>query len=115
MASDAGFAGVASASPDPPEPPEPASELSGEVELELSPSAEVELALEPSPSAEVDVCAGALDVELRSFFAQPVPLKWTDGAENPFRTGEAPQIGQTSGATPLMEWMTSNRWPFGQM
>ena len=50
----------------------------------------------------------------RSFFAQPEPLKWIDGAENPFRTGAAPHTGQTVGPSALTPWITSNRWSFGQ-
>ena len=51
----------------------------------------------------------------RSFFAQPLPLKWIVGGANALRTGEAPQIGQAVGPCAVTEWTTSNRWPFGQM
>ena len=68
---------------------------------------------EPSPLDALD------DRELdraadRSFFAQPVPLKWIDGAENALRTGAAPQTGHVSGPAALSPWITSKRWPFGQ-
>jgi hypothetical protein len=71
------------------------------------------------PSADEDVsvvAALAADRELvlRSFFAQPLPLKWIDGAEKAFRTGLAWQIGQASGPGAVTPWITSNRWPFGQ-
>src|SRR5436190_613885 len=53
-------------------------------------------------------------VARRSFFAQPEPLKWIVGAVTAFRTGAASQTGQVSGPAAVTEWMTSNRWPFGQ-
>jgi hypothetical protein len=74
-------------SPDEPLPPDP------------SPDPEVVLPSvfesdpPPSPDVELDDPADADDfdeeVELRSFFAQPVPLKTMDGAENAFRTGDS--------------------------
>src|SRR3954451_23163304 len=51
------------------------------------------------------------DVELRSFFAQPVPLKWMLGALNALRTVAAPQFGQRSGPASYTPWTTSNRRP----
>ena len=71
---------------------------------------------EPDPlSADADAAFEAeRDAELRSFFAQPLPLKWIVGAETAFRTGEAPQMGHVVGPSAVTEWMTSNRWPFGQ-
>jgi hypothetical protein len=71
---------------------------------------------EPDPlSADADAAFEAeREAELRSFLAQPLPLKWTVGAEKAFRTGEAPQIGHAVGPSPVTEWMTSKRWPFGQ-
>jgi hypothetical protein len=66
------------------------------------------------PSSDADAVAAGRDEVLRSFFAQPLPLKWMDGALNALRTGAAPQTGQDSGAGPVTEWMTSNRCPFGQ-
>ncbi|HXI81248.1 MAG TPA: hypothetical protein VNM34_10585 [Verrucomicrobiae bacterium] len=104
---DAGFASEldapsppeAFALPDPESPPPPASEP------ELDPlSAAADAALEAEREAE-----------LRSFFAQPLPRKWIVGAENAFRTGPAPHTGQLVGPSAVTEWMTSNRWPFGQM
>jgi hypothetical protein len=69
---------------------------------------------EPPPDASLDAAfvdfARALDV-LRSFFAQPEPLKWIDGAENPFRTGPSWQRGQVVGPSALMPWITSKRCP----
>jgi hypothetical protein len=90
--------------PSPLSDPEP--ELVSAPSLELGPES-------APPSAE----AAGLDeraVVLRSFFAQPLPLKWMVGAVNALRTGEAPQIGQLDGLSAVTEWMTSNRCPFGQ-
>jgi hypothetical protein len=82
-----------------PEPPDPAS---------LSPE------LDP-PSVEADAAFDAdREAVLRSFFAQPLPLKWIVGAENALRTGVAPQIGQLVGPSAVTDWRTSKRWPFGQ-
>jgi hypothetical protein len=44
----------------------------------------------------------------RSFFAQPVPLKWTAGATNAFvMVPSAPHSGQNFGPWSLIPWMTS--------
>ena len=73
---------------------------------------------EPDPdplSAAADAAFEAeRDAELRSFFAQPLPLKWIVGAEKAFRTGDAPQMGHSVGPSAVTEWMTSKRWRFGQ-
>lgn len=61
-----------------------------------------------SPELVAAPAAGRDDV-LRSFLAQPLPLKWIVGALNALRTGPAPHTGQASGPLPLTEWMTSNR------
>ena len=79
--------------PAPPDPPEPS--LDGAAPLE-------------SDAAE------ALVLELlelaRSFFAQPEPLKCTDGATKTFRSvSSAPQAGQNFGAGASMPWMNSVR------
>ena len=66
------------------------------------------------PSAAAAARVGLEDVELRSFFAQPEPLKWIDGALNALRTGDAPHTTHDSGPSAVTPWMTSNRWPFGQ-
>jgi hypothetical protein len=48
----------------------------------------------------------------RSFFAQPVPLKWMAGAVKPFViVPSAPHSGQNFGPWSLMPWMTSVTWP----
>jgi hypothetical protein len=52
--------------------------------------------------------------ELRSFLAQPEPLKWIDGAENAFRTGAASQTGHSVGPASSIRWIASKRCPFGQ-
>ena len=103
---EAGF-GSELVAPSPPEAlplsfPEPASAAPSEPE--------------PDPlSADADAAFEAeRDAELRSFFAQPLPLKWIVGAETAFRTGEAPQMGHAVGPSAVTEWMTSKRWPFGQ-
>src|SRR6266550_1242650 len=66
---------------------------------------------EPDPlSADADAAFEAeRDAELRSFFAQPLPLKWIVGAETAFRTGDAPQMGHAVGPSAVTEWMTSKR------
>lgn len=70
----------------------------------------------PGPPSAADVAAGAVDgleerdVALRSFLAQPEPLKWTDGAEKPLRTGPSWQTGQVVGPSALMPWIISNRF-----
>jgi hypothetical protein len=51
------------------------------------------------------------ELELRSFFAQPVPLKWMLGALNALRIVVAPQLGHRSGPASFTPWMTSNRRP----
>jgi hypothetical protein len=53
----------------------------------------------------------AAAAEWRSFFAQPEPLKWTDGAEIALRTGPEPQSGQLVGGSPWTPWTTSKRRP----
>jgi hypothetical protein len=69
----------------------------------------------PDPlSAPEAALAAEREAVLRSFFAQPLPLKWIVGAEKALRTGLAPQTGQLVGPSAMTEWMTSNRWPFGQ-
>ena len=67
----------------------------------------------PSPDADA-AFAAEREAELRSFLAQPLPLKWMLGAENDLRTGAAPQIGQLVGPSAVTDWRTSKRWPFGQ-
>jgi hypothetical protein len=102
-------AGVAS-EPEAPSPPDP---LPFPDPDSAPPPSEAEL--DPL-SAEADAAFEAeRDAELRSFFAQPLPRKWIVGAENAFRTGPAPHTGQVVGPSAVTEWMTSNRWPFGQM
>jgi hypothetical protein len=79
----------------------PAAETESELESELDPPSD-----EPS-----DDEAGDADrrFAVRSFLAQPVPLKWIVGAVKALRTGAAPQIGQTVGPSAVTEWMTSKR------
>jgi hypothetical protein len=81
-----------------------------------APSLEPEPEPEPEPALPSADAAGVEEraVVLRSFFAQPLPLKWIVGAVNALRTGAAPQIGQLDGPSAVTEWMTSNRCPFGQ-
>jgi hypothetical protein len=77
-----------------------------------SPASEPEL--EPLSAAADAAFEAERDAVLRSFLAQPVPLKWNVGAEKALRTGAAPQIGQTVGPSAVTECRTSKRWPFGQ-
>ncbi len=115
-------------SPDEPEPePEPLPDP--ELDPEPLPVPEPEPApapVEPSPAFEpesppsdpvVDPLSedrDRVDDELRSFFAQPDPLKTIVGGANAFRTGDSPQIGQTVGPASCTPWITSKRCPFGQ-
>ena len=69
----------------------------------------------PEPSPEPESLAAAAfvferaEVE-RSFFAQPEPLKWTDGATKAFRSvPSAPQDGQNRGGGASIPWMNSVR------
>ena len=96
--------------PSPPALPDPADPSDP---LDVDPPSVAAL-LPPSASDEDALVDGDRDVELRSFFAQPDPLKWIVGAVNALRTGAAPQTGQLAGPSAVTEWMTSNRWPFGQ-
>jgi hypothetical protein len=84
-----------------------------ELEPDSAPSLEPEPepALDPEPVLPSAAAAGVEEraVVLRSFFAQPLPLKWIVGAVKALRTGEAPQIGQLDGLSADSEWMTSNR------
>jgi hypothetical protein len=69
----------------------------------------VELSVEPSsplPDEAPDRAAAR-----RSFFAQPDPLKWTDGAEIAFLTGPLPHRGHAAGGSAWTPWITSNRRP----
>ena len=84
-------------------PPDPVSDPDAPSEPELA------VVVGESPSDEPEEAAVDRRLVLRSFFAQPVPLKWIVGAENAFRTGAAPQIGQDVGPSVAMEWMTSKR------
>ncbi len=66
-----------------------------------------------SPSPE-PLDAAAFVFELlaleRSFFAQPEPLKWIDGATTAFRSVlSAPHAGQKRGAGASIPWMNSVR------
>ena len=69
--------------------------------------------LERSPSledAELEARVRLLLALDRSFFAQPVPLKWTVGATKAFRSvSSAPQAGQNRGAGASIPWMNSVR------
>ena len=95
------------------------------LELSLGPVEPDESLLEPAVSGvepesllgpsvgDDDFVPDELDDD-RSFFAQPDPLKWIEGAENALRTGAAPQTGQRVGPSAVTPWITSNRWSFGQ-
>ncbi len=54
-------------------------------------------------------------VELRSFFAQPEPLKWIAGVVKPFdMVPSAPHSGQKVGPWSLIPWTISVRWPHAE-
>jgi hypothetical protein len=56
-----------------------------------------------SPPDSAAAAAFVLDPVDRSFFAQPVPLKWTAGAANALRiVPSAPHDGQNAGPSSLM-------------
>ena len=98
-------------SPDEPLPPDPSPDPEGlaSAVFESDPPASPDELGDPADADDFDV-----DVVLRSFFAQPVPLKTMDGAENAFRTGDSSQIGHSVGPASLMPWSASKRWPRGQ-
>jgi hypothetical protein len=53
----------------------------------------------------------ALEAEPRSFFAQPVPLKWIAGVVKPFViVPSSPHSGQKRGPCSWIPWITSVRW-----
>jgi hypothetical protein len=65
----------------------------------------------PLPSDEVVFADDGAAVARRSFFAQPLPLKWMAGGANALRTGPSPHNGQLVGPSSLMPWTTSKRRP----
>jgi hypothetical protein len=59
--------------------------------------------------------SAVLDPPDLSLRAQPVPLKWTAGAEKAFFSGP-PHLGHSRGPSARIEWRTSIRCPqFEQM
>ena len=102
------------------------SELAALSDLELAPASEpapdsaADPESEPAPwfaslagppsAAPDDACDVARALELRSFLAQPDPLKWIVGAENALRTGPRWQTGQVAGPSAKTPWITSKRW-----
>ena len=88
------------------------------LELEVSPDFESPAALldfdeSPSPplpfvELESEEWLRVVGPPLRSFFAQPEPLKWIVGGLNSLRSvPTAPQAGQAAGGPPLIEWTIS--------
>jgi hypothetical protein len=77
---------------------DPLDDLSEAVPSELDPA--------PDLSFAADRAAAP-----RSFFAQPLPLKWIVGGANAFRTGPLRQTGQWVGPSLLTPWITSKRCP----
>ena len=73
--------------------------------------------VESVDSADSAELVGCGRPPLRSFFAQPEPLKWIVGGLNALvRAPSTPQAGQALGGLPLIEWMTSVVLPqFEQM
>jgi len=86
---------------------------------------ELELSLPDPPSFDVAALADESDddssdlglddpvlaVARRSFFAQPVPLKWIAGAANAFFTGPPPHRAHVVGSSAYTPRRTSNRLP----
>jgi hypothetical protein len=70
------------------------------------PARSVELVLSDPPSLELALSferALARALEPRSFLAQPLPLKWTDGAEKTFViVPSAPHSGQKRGPSAVI-------------
>lgn len=91
-----------------PELPEPVAELSEPASVAVPDPDPL-----PEPPSDDAEAARAADraVAPRSFFAQPVPLKWIVGAENALVTGPPWQTGQDVGPSAWTPWMTSNRVP----
>lgn len=75
--------------------------------------ASLELEDSDDEGALVDLAAAlVLLAPPRSFFAQPDPLKWIEGAENCLRiVPSRPQDGQNLGPESLIPWRMSARWP----
>ncbi|HEY2887547.1 MAG TPA: hypothetical protein VGJ17_02945 [Candidatus Limnocylindrales bacterium] len=62
----------------------------------------------PFEELESEEWLRCVDPPLRSFFAQPEPLKWIVGGLNDLRNvPTAPQAGQAAGGPPLIEWTIS--------
>ncbi len=87
----------------------------GSGELSPEPGAGFWVASDDSPDSADRV--GFALAPLRSFLAQPDPLKWIVGGLNALlRVPRAPQAGQAAGALPLIEWRISVvLWQFEQM
>jgi hypothetical protein len=63
-----------------------------------------------APSVESPLARAFVIEDDRSFFAQPLPLKWTAGGTNALRmVFSAPQAGQNRGPGASMPWITSVR------
>jgi hypothetical protein len=94
---------LAPSDPPEPEPPDPGPLV--EEPLDPDPPVPSELSPEDVPLAALARVRVALE---RSFFAQPVPLKWMLGATKAFRSvPSAPQAGQNRGPGASIPWMTS--------
>jgi len=94
--------------PLPDEPPESPPEA-----LELDPLSPLDppFALSSFFVDDDDRLEPLLELE-RSFFAQPVPLKWIVGGAKAFViVPSAPHSGQNFGPGSLIPWTTSVRWP----
>jgi hypothetical protein len=62
----------------------------------------------PFVELESDEWLRVVDPPLRSFFAQPEPLKWMVGGLNDLRSVPiAPHAGHAAGGPPLIEWTIS--------
>jgi hypothetical protein len=110
-ASAALLSGLVPVSEAPPEPgPAPGSALAPGSAPEPDPEPAPLVASEPLSAAAL-ACEADRALVLRSFFAQPVPLKWIVGAEKALRSVPTWQAGQVAGPAAWTLWITSNRWP----
>jgi hypothetical protein len=112
--SDGGFDIGQSCSFEAAPPPLADSVLGAEPEVDSELDAVSELLDDDSPPVSLEpLVAARLDlllVEERSFLAQPLPLKWTAGAEKARVIGP-PHLGHVDGPWPWTECITSIVWP----
>ena len=97
--------------PDEPLPDEPPESPPEALELDPLSPLDAPFALSSFFVDDDDRLEPLLELE-RSFFAQPVPLKWIVGGAKAFViVPSAPHSGQNFGPGSLIPWTTSVRWP----